>query len=280
MMKKEGKRDKSTGVVIDNSYLKIGDKFEMDYFGRGMFQLLKIIGSLKDDKSKKMWIVTVNPEFVMEMIKNPFFENIIKRADMRVIDGVGLLWGKEVSKEKGVMNKILKAVKVGGKILRGKGRGELISGADLIDKLSKLASKKRMKMFFLGAWGDRAQKSGENLKKKYSGLEFRACSGRPDFSDEETIKQINGFKTDILLVAYGMKKQEEWIEANLNKLNVKVVVGVGRSFDYYSGELKRAPKWVRKMGLEWLYSLIKEPKRWRRQLALPRFVGKVMTSNN
>jgi N-acetylglucosaminyldiphosphoundecaprenol N-acetyl-beta-D-mannosaminyltransferase len=73
-----------------------------------------------------------------------------------------------------------------------------------------------------------------------------------------------------------MKKQEEWIEANLNKLNVRVVMGVGRSFDYYSGELKRAPKWVRKMGLEWLFSLIKEPKRWRRQLALPKFIGTVL----
>jgi N-acetylglucosaminyldiphosphoundecaprenol N-acetyl-beta-D-mannosaminyltransferase len=73
-----------------------------------------------------------------------------------------------------------------------------------------------------------------------------------------------------------MKKQEEWIDQNLDKLNVKIVLGVGRSFDYYSGELKRAPKWARKMGLEWLYSLIREPKRWRRQLALPKFVWEVI----
>ena len=103
-----------------------------------------------------------------------------------------------------------------------------------------------------------------------------ACGGRPDFSDKEIIKQINDFKADILFVAYGMKKQEEWIESNLKDLNVKMVMGVGRSFDYYSGELKRAPEWVRRMGLEWLFSLIKEPKRWRRQLALPKFIGRVL----
>jgi len=79
-----------------------------------------------------------------------------------------------------------------------------------------------------------------------------------------------------LFVAYGMRKQEEWIEANWDKLKARVVVGVGRSFDYYSGDLKRAPSFVRKMGLEWLYSLIKEPKRWKRQLALPKFIWMVM----
>jgi N-acetylglucosaminyldiphosphoundecaprenol N-acetyl-beta-D-mannosaminyltransferase len=77
-------------------------------------------------------------------------------------------------------------------------------------------------------------------------------------------------------VAYGMKKQEDWIDENLAKLSAKVVIGVGRSFDYYSGALKRAPLGVRKMGFEWLYSLIKEPKRWKRQLALPKFMWMVM----
>lgn len=275
-MKKEGSKDKNMVGLVDNFYLKVGKKFKMTYFGRGESCLLMMIKDLKKKENKKVWIVTVNPEFVMEMIKNPIFDKSVKKADLRVIDGVGLLWGKEVSKEKNIFGKLLRALKIGTKILGGKEKEELISGADLIDGLGNLASKEKMKVFFLGGWGNRAQKSGENLKKKYKDLEFKACSGRPDFSDEETIRQINDFKTDILLVAYGMKKQEEWIEANLDKLKVKVVLGVGRSFDYYSGELKRAPEWVRKMGLEWLYSLIKEPKRWKRQLALPKFIGKVL----
>ena len=73
-----------------------------------------------------------------------------------------------------------------------------------------------------------------------------------------------------------MKRQEEWIDRNLKKLKVGMVMGVGRSFDYYSGDLKRAPMMLRKMGLEWLYSLVKEPKRWRRQMELPKFVARIL----
>jgi N-acetylglucosaminyldiphosphoundecaprenol N-acetyl-beta-D-mannosaminyltransferase len=73
-----------------------------------------------------------------------------------------------------------------------------------------------------------------------------------------------------------MRTQEEWIERNLRNLNVGVVMGVGRSFDYYSGDLKRAPKLWQKIGFEWLFSLILEPKRWRRQFELPKFVLKVL----
>ena len=93
---------------------------------------------------------------------------------------------------------------------------------------------------------------------------------------ESVKKEINKFKPDILLVAYGMKRQEIWIGENLEEIEVGIVMGVGRSFDYYSGDLKRAPKVWRKIGLEWLYSLIKEPKRWKRQLVLPKFVGRVL----
>ena len=79
-----------------------------------------------------------------------------------------------------------------------------------------------------------------------------------------------------MFVAYGMKAQEEWIERNLRNLNVGIVMGVGRSFDYYSGDLKRASKVLRKLGLEWLFSLVMEPKRLKRQLELPKFVLKVL----
>jgi len=82
-------------------------------------------------------------------------------------------------------------------------------------------------------------------------------------------------------VAYGMKKQEEWIYENrkkLEKAGVRVAMGVGRSFDYYSGETKMAPDWVKRMGMEWLYSLIKDPKRIKRQMVLPKFVWDILIS--
>jgi len=137
-----------------------------------------------------------------------------------------------------------------------------------------LAIKKDYKVFFLGGFNDRAERAAKNLGK---GLKYDFCAGEPDFSNEEVLEQINKFKPDILFVAYGMKKQEEWISDHLGKIDVGVAIGVGRSFDYYSGDLKRAPDYVRKMGMEWLYSLIKEPKRLKRQLVLPKFAWKVLT---
>ena len=108
-------------------------------------------------------------------------------------------------------------------------------------------------------------------------------AGAPGAANEKVLEEIKKAETKVLFVAYGMGNQEQWIKGNLKELDkagVRLVMGVGRSFDYYSGALKRAPwKW-RKMGLEWLYSLIQEPKRWRRQLVLPQFVWIVLTGKS
>jgi N-acetylglucosaminyldiphosphoundecaprenol N-acetyl-beta-D-mannosaminyltransferase len=165
------------------------------------------------------------------------------------------------------MKKEYRPLKWGGEILKGKHKDNLITGADLMDKMCQLAEEKKKTVYFFGGWGDRAKKTAEFFLKKYPKLMVVG------FTDENfNIKT----EADFLFVARGMKKQEEWIDNHFDKLRVKVVMGVGRSFDYYSGELKRAPEKVRKMGLEWLYSLFKEPKRWKRQLELPKFILKVL----
>ncbi|HWS48906.1 MAG TPA: WecB/TagA/CpsF family glycosyltransferase [Candidatus Methanoperedens sp.] len=227
-------------------------------------------------KGQKTWITTVNPEFVMATISDEKFLDIINKSDVRTIDGIGLIWAREVLKTRRGLNRWLVALKLGVEILGGKWRDELISGSDLIVDFCKMAVKNNEKIFFLGGFDDRAKRCGEYFSKKFKGLKYDFSEGIPGVKNEEVLKKINTFLPDYLVVAYGMKKQEEWIENNLKKLKLKVVVGVGRSFDYYSGALKRAPKWVRKMGLEWLYSLLKDPKRWKRQLVLPRFIWMVM----
>jgi len=277
MMKNRRKVEDARCGVSDKLILKIGDKFKMDYFGSGVGELLKLIKKQNCEKYKKNWIVTVNTEFVMEAMKNSSFMKTVNGAEIRVIDGIGLVWAKEVLKSKRGIRRWVNGFKVGFEILQGGFREELIQGADLIEELCEMASKEGLKVYFLGGWGTSAEKSGKNLAKKYKKLQYKACIGRPEYGDKEVVGDINKFGTDILLVAYGMKKQEEWIRDNLKDLKVKTVMGVGRSFDYYSKELKRAPQWLRRMGLEWLYSLIKEPKRWKRQLALPRFVWMVLT---
>ena len=264
------------------SYWKI---FNISLFGRGLSEVLKIVEDWIESEAKNKWIATVNPEFVMKALKDDSFRQILSQTDLNVVDGVGLLWARELENrfkryDLGFMNKtskILTGLKVGGEILMGKHRESLVSGADLMPELCKLASKKDYKVFFLGGFGDRAKRTAEYFRSQMSDLRCQFSEGEPNIKNEEVLKQINKFKPDILFVAYGMKKQEEWIKNNRDKADFGAAIGVGRSFDYYSGDLKRAPKVIRKMGMEWLYSLIKEPKRLKRQLVLPKFVLKVLT---
>lgn len=267
------------------SYWKI---FDISLFSRQRSDLLNIAGRNLDLGTKKYWIATVNPEFVMAAEKDRVFKDILKRTSLNVMDGVGLVWARELEKRYKIhdsrfMNKtrrLLVGFSVGVDVLKGKYKNQVASGADLILDLAKMAKEKNKKIFLLGGWGDRAKRTAEFLMSNYliSNKKIEWSGGEPEISNEEVLKQINNFKPDILLVAYGMKKQEFWINDNLEKLDVGLVMGVGRSFDYYSGELKRAQSWVRKMGMEWFYSLLKEPKRFKRQLMLPKFVWKIINN--
>lgn len=272
--KKDGGKTVEDSVNFD---LKYWEMFGISFFGSGIKRLLMVLDKENSKKGSKVWLTTVNPEFIMKTISDKNFLDIINKSDIRVIDGIGLIWAKEVLKSRRGWRRWWKAFKVGIKILRGEGRENLISGADLISELAKSGAKKKEKIFFLGGWKNRAEESGKFFEKKFKGLKYNFSPGEPTVKNEEVIKKINDFGPDYLLVAYGMKRQEEWIQKNIKRLKARVIIGVGRSFDYYSGALKRAPEWVRKMGLEWLYSLIKEPKRWRRQLALPKFIWMVLT---
>lgn len=230
--------------------------FDIGFFGGDKLRLLKIIEDWLDSKMNNKWIATVNPEFVMKACKDRHFMQILKETDLNIVDGHGLAWAAKV--------------KLGMKV-------EVIAGSDLVDDLCKLAEKKRYSVYFLGGWGERAQKSANYFQQKYPKLKIiGSYGGKNEGEDGKTLEIMGKNRIDILFVAYGMGKQEEWIKRNLKKLNVGLAVGVGRTFDYYSGELKRAPLIWRKMRLEWLYSLIQEPKRWRRQLVLPIFALKVL----
>jgi N-acetylglucosaminyldiphosphoundecaprenol N-acetyl-beta-D-mannosaminyltransferase len=276
----DGKVTEKMGRSSEGFGLNIWQMFDIPLFGGDRRRVLNIIGEKLASGTKKYWVATVNPEFVMQAQKDKKFGQILKQTSLNVVDGIGLIWAQKVKGES-FLKRISSGVGVGTQILQGKYKKEIASGADLILDLSQMAAKNGFKIFLLGGFGDRAQKTAEFLKKKY-GLkqsQLAWCEGEPKVNNKEVIVKINKFRPDVLLVAYGMKKQEFWIANNLKKLKVGLVMGVGRSFDYYSGELKRAPEWVRKIGLEWLYSLIKEPKRIKRQLALPRFVWKVICNS-
>jgi len=225
-------------------------------------ELLEGIEAIKNDHCQH-YIVTPNPEFVMAARQDSEFAGILNKADLAVADGIGLVWAaKFLYGSQGSLNRI--------------------SGVDLMQQICFLASKNNWSVFLLGAKDNIAEKCAENLQNKWPSLKIvgtLAGRGEKEY-DKETIEQIRkkigDREIDFIFVAYGGIKQEKWIKRNLNKLPIKIAMGVGGSFDFISGRTKRAPHWMRKMGLEWSWRLIREPWRWRRQLALPRFVLAVL----
>lgn len=245
--------------------------FKFPIFGRGMKSLLKEIEK-KVVLEEKLWIATVNPEFVIAANSDLKFRNMLNMTWLNVPDGVGLVWAIEWKSKKAesFCKSFWQPIEVGLRILGGDYRKTLITGVELMDQLCQMAADQGKTVYFLGGWEDRAKKTAEYFMKKYPGLSV--VGYKDENFDFET-------KADFLFVAYGMKKQEEWIYANLKRLKVKLVMGVGRSFDYFSGELARAPESWRHRGLEWLYSLIRQPSRLKRQLRLPKFIWLVARSH-
>ena len=130
----------------------------------------------------------------------------------------------------------------------------------------------------MGAAEGVARAAAEQLRRRHPGLDVVGThAGSPAPEDEdEIVGNITRARPDILFVAYGAPQQEKWIARNLGRLGVPVAMGVGGAFDFISGHAKRAPGWMRRFGLEWLYRLCHEPWRWRRMLALPRFACLVL----
>lgn len=267
--------------------LKIGEKDCLSIFSGSKVRLLKRLVELVDKDDSLVWVATVNPEFVVEAKKDQKFAKILGETTINTADGIGIVWANQINRYKikdlrfkKIMIGLVEAINV----LRGKYRHMVASGSELMVDLSREASERGWKVFLLGGFGDTAEKAGENIKDRFKiyDLRFKSNPGRPRYNDAQVILSIYKFRPEILFVAYGMKKQEEWIyehRLELEKAGVRLVMGVGRSFDYYSGKLVMAPGWVKRMGLEWLFALINDPKRWRRDLKLVEFVWDVILGN-
>ncbi len=202
-------------------------------------------------------VCTVNPEFLMIAQDDINFANILKRADLCVPDGVGLLWAAR---------------------RLGHNLPERVTGSDGVPLIAEQAAKRGWRLFFLGAGEGIAQQAADVLRERHPDLQIVGVySGSPRPEDEDAIVQmVNERATDILFVAYGAPNQDKWIARNLPRLQVKMAMGVGGSFDFIAGLIPRAPVWMQKAGLEWLYRLILQPWRLKRMLRLPRFVIAVM----
>ena len=135
------------------------------------------------------------------------------------------------------------------------------------------------RIFLLGAAPGVANDLATRLRVEHPGLEVEAHAGTPDPSaDAATLALIRAHKPQVLLVAYGHPKQELWIDRMHESLGVAVAMGVGGSFDYLTGRIPRAPTWMRRAGLEWLFRLVRQPWRVRRMAVLPIYALRVLRS--
>src|SRR5581483_10098647 len=199
------------------------------------------------------YVVTPNPEFVMLAQRDAAFRAALNGAALAIPDGGGLLL----------------AARLWGRPFR-----EQVRGTDLVYRLARLGARERQRWFLLGAAPGVAAEAGRRLVAQYPGLQVVgtfAGSPRP-VNDAATCAAVRAAgPVDVLLVAYGAPGQELWMARNVAALGVPVAIGVGGVLDFISGRVPRAPRWLRDLGLEWLFRLLVQPRRWRRQLALPRF---------
>lgn len=208
-------------------------------------------------------VVTVNPEFVMAARRDPRFAAVLEAADLALADGVGVVWAAR---------------------LLGTPVPERVPGVDIVPRLACAAAELGRSVFLLGAAPGVAPRAAEALTAYGcgSGPGVRIAgteAGSPDAGDAAAIiARVTAADPGLLLVAFGAPRQDLWIAAHRDDLRVPVMMGVGGTFDMLAGVQRRAPRVVRGLGLEWLWRLVLEPARWRRQLALPRFAVAVLAS--
>jgi N-acetylglucosaminyldiphosphoundecaprenol N-acetyl-beta-D-mannosaminyltransferase len=203
-------------------------------------------------------IVTVNPEFIMEAQHNEAFRAVLHAASLATPDGFGLLL----------------AARWLGTPLRGRA-----TGVALVQRIAALAARRGYRLFLLGAAPGVAEQAAAVLRARHPRLHIAGCfAGTPHPRHEPFLRQlIAAARPDVLLVAYGHPRQDLWIARNQPVLRVPLAMGVGGVYDYLSGRVPLAPAWVRRIGLEWLYRLARQPRRWRRILvAVPLFMWAVV----
>ncbi len=205
-------------------------------------------------------VVSINPEIAIIARKNLLFRKVVNMAQMQIIDGFGTL--------------------LAGQIL-GFSLPSRLAGVDLMQEVIRLAEG-RLTVMLIGGKGNLAKTLADCYNSQYAegnyvGIEGIKNVARPTKKEEEAIFSIvSDRKPRILLVAFGSPYQELWLWKNRHKLTGVVCIGVGGAFDYLSGRIRRAPNFMRNLGLEWLYRLIRQPWRLRRQFRLVEFVYLVL----
>ena len=237
--------------------------------------------------SKKFYIVTPNPELVLMAQADQELKKALNGAKVSIPDGIGLSQANKFLSLAAPGNKFLRVV---ASFFQGIAVGfatffakewltdslEVIKGRDVAIKLIALANKMGWKVFFLGGRGDEAEKAAYKLRLNYKRVKIESFKG-PELNDKaepvsevnrlmlfDAIVKINNYRPHLLFVAFQNPKQEKWIRNNLGRLKIGGAMAVGGTFRYIAGYSKLPPKWMEKAGLEWVWRLLTEPRRFRR----------------
>ena len=201
---------------------------------------------------------TVNVDFIVNTYHTfksapcrPELAAVLRRSELVVADGMPLVW----------LSKLL-----------GTPLPERVAGSDLVPMIAERAAREKVKLYFLGGAEEYTRRAAELLRARHPGLEIELDTpfvklDAPDAAalDREICRKINASGASILLVGFGNPKQELWLERNRNDLECNIAIGVGGTFNFIAGAVKRAPDWMRRSGTEWIYRIIQEPRRlWKR----------------
>lgn len=204
------------------------------------------------EKEEKAFVVTANPEIVLHAYENEDYNKLLQQADYITADGIG----------------VVKAAKWLGKSLP-----ERVTGYDMFMKLLHIANERSYSIYLLGAKEEVIERAVAAIHEQFPNVKIAGYHhGYFDWHDKTIENEVKELKPDLMFLAIGFPRQEQWISERIASFDKGIFMGVGGSFDVIAGEVKRAPLIWQKLNLEWLYRLLKQPSRWRRMLALPKFV--------
>jgi N-acetylglucosaminyldiphosphoundecaprenol N-acetyl-beta-D-mannosaminyltransferase len=235
-------------------------------------EALGLVGQSVESGRQAHW-VTVNPEMILYASRHPDFLKVLQNAQIRTPDGMGILWaahflGRPVSRFRPLafLQWFVSLASIPFITLwRSKPISERVTGTDLMRKIVDASQQKEWPLFLLGLSGETsgmAEQAIQRLSGFYPRARFVGSFACPPQDDSEPLRRINLAQPKILFVAFGSPAQEFWIRRNLPLIpSVKLAIGVGGAFDFHAGRIARAPQWMQKAGIEWLWRLARQPRR-------------------
>lgn len=226
----------------------------------GQYILEKIKKGLLTQK-KFVHVVSINPENILLTLNDPLFKQILNEAEISINDGIGVVLASQML--------------FGNFVPR-------LTGVDLMEKLIKVASTESLRVLLIGGRHNLAEELSNCYNRSYPASKFTGVAGfrnirQPSAAEQKALLSIvAAVRPHLMFVAFGSPYQEKWIYENRASLQGVTCIGVGGAFDFLSGRVSRAPKLIRRIGLEWFFRLVHQPWRWKRQLQLPIFIWLVL----